>query len=401
MRQSAVDEQGGAEIQVLVEGRGMDHMRGGGNGWTADMYPTRRGSKGESSRSTTPSLLEEAEIGHMNGHEQTNANHKSRENVSFNHKPIEHSPSEKLWEHKPSNQKAWKHAPSNHRSRQYMASNNKEWDNSSSNHKSCERDSSKPQVHIYSNHKALGHSLPNHKNHEHASSNHKPKEYISTQHKPKDHVPSSYNPREHAPSYRKPHDHIYSNHKPSQPISNHVMGKPALSDFKPIEPDRDCSPVGWAAENTTQWSPSRSHLVEQDEERMDDYRVEMRLQPQDSFPQQHLGSGNESSGLKGHNSQRLRLRNQESKDWGLSAREGSMDSVQMLDNLNVGVDLEEWPLHRDVTLSPPLTSSPITLEHEGEHLNLIKSNSVSTMYYHLTNAFLLVFFIHTPVTRPI
>lgn len=54
-----------------------------------------------------------------------------------------------------------------------------------------------------------------------------------------------------------------------------------------------------------------------------------------------------------------------------------MDSVQMLDSLNVGVDLEEWPLHRDVTLSPPLTSSPITLENDGEHLNLVKTNSVS------------------------
>ncbi|XP_076144165.1 junctophilin-3 isoform X5 [Alosa pseudoharengus] len=251
MRQGAVDEQGGAEIQVLVEGRGgVDHLRGGGgNGWSADMYPTRRGSKGESSRSTTPSLLEEAELGHMNGHEH----------------------------------------------------------------------------------------LPNHKNHEHASSNHKPKE--------------------------------------------------------------ECSPVGWAAENTaTQWSPSRSHLLEQDEERVDDYRVEMRLQPQESFPQQHLGSGNECAGPKGHNSQRLRLRNHESKDWGLSAREGSMDSVQMLDSLNVGVDLEEWPLHRDVTLSPPLTSSPITLEHEGEHLNLIKSNSGSSsilvVMVILLNIGVAILFIH-------
>jgi len=53
-----------------------------------------------------------------------------------------------------------------------------------------------------------------------------------------------------------------------------------------------------------------------------------------------------------------------------------MDSVQMLDNLNVGAELEEWPLHRDLTLSPPLKSQPITLEQEGEHLTL-KSNSVS------------------------
>lgn len=60
-----------------------------------------------------------------------------------------------------------------------------------------------------------------------------------------------------------------------------------------------------------------------------------------------------------------------------------MDSVQMLDNLNVGAELEEWPLHRDLTLSPPLTSKPITLEQEGEHLTL-KSNSVSGCHHMTT-----------------
>lgn len=61
-----------------------------------------------------------------------------------------------------------------------------------------------------------------------------------------------------------------------------------------------------------------------------------------------------------------------------------MDSVQMLDNLNVGAELEEWPLHRDLTLSPPLKSQPITLEQEGEHLTL-KSNSVSRHRYFLSS----------------
>ena len=56
-----------------------------------------------------------------------------------------------------------------------------------------------------------------------------------------------------------------------------------------------------------------------------------------------------------------------------------MDSVQMLDSLNVGAELEEWPLHRDLTLSPPLKSQPITLEQDGEHLTL-KSNSVSELH---------------------
>ncbi|GLD55730.1 junctophilin-3-like protein [Lates japonicus] len=37
MRQSAVDDQGGAEIQVLAEGRGVDLPRGGANNWTDDI----------------------------------------------------------------------------------------------------------------------------------------------------------------------------------------------------------------------------------------------------------------------------------------------------------------------------------------------------------------------------
>ena len=63
-----------------------------------------------------------------------------------------------------------------------------------------------------------------------------------------------------------------------------------------------------------------------------------------------------------------------------------MDSVQMLDNLNVGAELEDWPLHRDLTLSPPLKSQPIAVEQEGEHLTL-KSNSVSNYNLQITHSF--------------
>ncbi|XP_030622157.1 junctophilin-3 isoform X2 [Chanos chanos] len=247
-RQSAVDEHGPGEIQVLVEGRGVEHLRSGANNWTTDMYPARRGSKGDSSRSTTPSLLEE-ETGHINGHEH--------------------------------------------------------------------------------------------------SSNHKPKDHISTHIKPPDHRGASN------------------------------------------------STLGWTIENTPQWSPSHSKLQEK-EDKLNDYRVEMRFQPLDSH--QHFGSGMECSSLQGHNSQRLRQRNLESKEWGLADREGSMDSVQMLDSLNVGVDLEEWPLHRDVTLSPPLPSSPVTLEHDAEHLKRIKTNSGSSsvlvVMVILLNIGVAILFIH-------
>uniref|UniRef100_A0A3Q3KVH7 Junctophilin 3 n=1 Tax=Labrus bergylta TaxID=56723 RepID=A0A3Q3KVH7_9LABR len=215
MRQSAVDDQGGAEIQVLVEGRGVDMPRGGANNWSDDVYPDRGGS----SRSTTPSLLEEHES-QINGHEQA---------------PL---------------------------------------------------------------------------------SNHKPRD------------------------------------KPS----------------------------------TLRWSPTHSRLTEQDDERMNDYTVDMRLQSADS--QTTRGRGHESPPPKNN---RLRTR-------GLRpVREGSMDSVQMLDNLNVGAELEEWPLHRDLTLSPPLKSPPITLEQDGENLPL-KSNSGSSsilvVMVILLNIGVAILFIH-------
>uniref|UniRef100_A0A8C7GR75 Junctophilin 3a n=1 Tax=Oncorhynchus kisutch TaxID=8019 RepID=A0A8C7GR75_ONCKI len=205
MRQSAVDDQGGgAEIQVLVEGRGMDFQRGGANNWTEDMYPDRGG---HSSQSTTPSLLEEQE-GQINGHQQAPSNHKPREKASTNHKSREHtSSSYRSWEHSSSyNQKPSKHTSSNHKSREYM--------------------------------------------------------------------------------------------------------------FQPLD-------------STTQMSPGHC--------------PKSRLRPRGLRP----------------------------------VKEGSMDSVQMLDTLNVGAEQEEWPLHRDLTLSPPLKSQPITLEQDGEH-HTLKSNSGSS-----------------------
>ncbi|XP_046898176.1 junctophilin-3 isoform X2 [Hypomesus transpacificus] len=237
MRQSAVDDQGGAEIQVLVEGRGMDLPRAGANNWTEDMYPDRGGS----SRSTTPSLLEEQE-GQVNGHEQAPSNHKPREKTSANHKSREHR----------------------------------------------------------------------------------------------------------------------------------LDGHPGV----------------WTAESTLRWSPAHSRLTEQEDEKLGDYTVDMRLQPPDSISQMPQGLGQESPGPKGNRVRPRGLR---------PVKEGSMDSVQMLDSLNVGAELEEWPLHRDLTLSPPLKSQPITLEQDGEHLTL-KSNSGSSsilvVMVILLNIGVAILFIH-------
>lgn len=315
----------------------MDLSRPSANSWTDDAYVERGGS----SRSTTPSLLEEQET-QINGHEQAPlSNHKPREKPSSNHKPRDY----RVWEHSLPNQKPSKHASSNHKSREYSSSNHKTWDHSSTNHKACEHASSnyKPQVHILSNHKAFEHNISNHKTSEHASSNHKPQDYISSNHHAKDHVSSSANARE----------HVYSNHHPKQHNPpNHKLTEQAVIDQRP-----DGLGGGWKAKSTLRWSPAHSRLTERDEERMNDYTVDMRLHcPESPMPKNN----------------RLRSR-------GLRpVREGSTDSVQMLENLNVGPELEEWPLHRDLTLSPPLKSQPITLEQEGEHLAL-KSNSVSPL----------------------
>uniref|UniRef100_A0A3Q3AKN5 Junctophilin 3 n=1 Tax=Kryptolebias marmoratus TaxID=37003 RepID=A0A3Q3AKN5_KRYMA len=236
MRQSAVDDQGGAEIQVLVEGRVMDLPRPGANSWTDDMYPERGGS----SCSTTPSLLEDC-----SGRE-----------------------------------------------------------------------------HAYANHHLKQHNPSNHKLNEHA-------------------------------------------------VTDQML---------------DGLTRGWTPESTLRWNPAHSRFTEQDEERMNDYTVDIRLHCPDSPMTRRLGQ--ESPAPKNN---RLRSR-------GLQpVREGSVDSVQMLDNLNVGSELEEWPLHRDLTLSPPLRSKPITLEQE-EKLLTLKSNSGSSsilvVLVILLNIGVAILFIH-------
>ncbi|XP_049573735.1 junctophilin-3 [Syngnathus scovelli] len=369
MRQSAVDDQGGSEIQVLVESRATDILKGGANNWADDVYPDR----GCSSRSTTPSLLEEQE-GQVNGHDPVPVtNHKLREKSISNFKVREHTSSHRAWEHSASNPKSSKLSTSSHKSREYTSSNHKTWDHVSTNHKAYEHASSNyRQVHILSNHKALEHNVSNHKTSEHASSNHNSQDYISSNHNPKDHVASSYNFRE----------HVFSNHhlKQHNP-SNHKLNEHAVIDQR-----QDGLTQGWTAERSLRWSPAHSRLTEQNEERMNDYTVDMRLQcPQSQIPR---GLAQESPAPKNN---RLRSR-------GLRpVREGSVDSVQMLDNLNAGAELEDWPLHRDLTLSPPLQSQPITLEREGEILTP-KSNSGSSsilvIMVILLNIGVAILFIH-------
>uniref|UniRef100_A0A3B3BZ89 Junctophilin 3 n=1 Tax=Oryzias melastigma TaxID=30732 RepID=A0A3B3BZ89_ORYME len=234
MRQSAVDDQGGAEIQVLIEGRGVNLSRGGANNWTDEPFLERGGS----SRSTTPSLLED------------------------------------------------------------------------------------PRPHVYSNH-----------------------------------YPKQHNP------------------------TNHRLGEHAAIDQR-----LDGHRGEWTAESTLRWSPAHSRLTEHDEEQMNDYTVDMRLHCAES--EAAHGLGHESPAPKNN---KLRSRGFR------PVREGSADSVQMLDNLNVGAELEEWPLHRDLTLSPPLKSQPIILEQDSEHPTLKPnsgSSSILVVMVILLNIGVAILFIH-------
>ncbi|XP_072321406.1 junctophilin-3 [Eucyclogobius newberryi] len=329
-RQSALDDQ--AEIQVLVEGRGLELQRGGANHtWAEDRY---------SSRSTTPSLLEETE-GQINGHEPVVvvANHKPRDKTPLtNHKPRDTNSHFKTWEHSLSNQKPSKHGSSNHKTREYSSSNHKTWDHSSANH------SYKPQLHVLANHKGPDHTPSNHKAAEHVSSNH---------HKPQDYASTNHSVKEHATGYG---NHKQHNHRPSAGHAHH-------------------------------WSPAHS---QQTDERSGDYKdhytVDMRLSdshsPCPSRPRPRLRPVREGSVDSVQRLDRLALE-AEPEDRGAWAAEGE--------------GTEPWPMNRDLTLSTPLRSPPI-IDLEPEPESSLKTHSGSSSFLVvmviLLNIGVAILFIH-------
>ncbi|CAL9694060.1 unnamed protein product [Knipowitschia caucasica] len=190
-RQSAMDDQ--AEIQVLVEGRGLELQRGGTkHTWAEDRC---------SSRSTTPSLLEEAEL---NGHQ---ANHKPPDPTpTSNHTPRDY------------------HSLSNHTTREYSSSNHRTWDHSY-----------RPQLHALANHTGPEHALPNHKAAEHVTSNHHRKDYGSTNHSAREHGNHKPQHKHRGPAHK---DHYTVDMCPSasEPQS------PCLSRLRPrLRPVREAS----------------------------------------------------------------------------------------------------------------------------------------------------------------
>uniref|UniRef100_A0A671L3A9 Junctophilin n=1 Tax=Sinocyclocheilus anshuiensis TaxID=1608454 RepID=A0A671L3A9_9TELE len=157
----------------------------------------------------------------------------------------------------------------------------------------------------------------------------------------------------------------------------------------------------WTFQRVHSDSLAHSHLLEQDEEKLSNYEMEMRpLQPMDS----HNSQKPYGHGSRGHTLQRRgknRDRKQDVRDTSgpRDAQEGpSPDSVQKLDSLRVGEKLEARPLRRDLTLSPPQKSPPIALEHDDKNQSQLKvnsgSNSILVVMVILLNIGVAILFVH-------
>uniref|UniRef100_A0AAZ3P0C5 Junctophilin n=1 Tax=Oncorhynchus tshawytscha TaxID=74940 RepID=A0AAZ3P0C5_ONCTS len=204
------------------------------------------------------------------------------------------------------------------------------------------------------------------------------------------------------------HKHASSNHKSREHgSSNHKASRDRWSD---------CPSASWRSQRT---HSGDTRLLEQDEEKLSNYEMEMRpLQPMDSNSQKPYGLGEEHHGHSGearsHTLQRQRpSKTREAREGrereaarpsgareGKERKEGpAPDSMQKLDSLSKGDKLEARPLRRDLTLSPPQKSSPIALEHDDDKkLTQLKANSGSSsilvIMVILLNIGVAILFIH-------
>ncbi|MBN3306803.1 JPH3 protein, partial [Amia calva] len=165
--------------------------------------------------------------------------------------------------------------------------------------------------------------------------------------------------------------------------------KHASSNHKPRERWADCpTTVSWTTHRSPSESLANSRLLEQDEEKLSNYEMEMKpLKRMDSYMQEthsqkHYGTRGSPrpaedyhAEARAHGLQRLRPKSQNKENFRPAC--AAEPSVQKLDSLRLGEKLESRPLRRDLTLSPPQKSLPIALEHDEENLIEIKSNSVS------------------------
>ncbi|KAA0724565.1 Junctophilin-3 [Triplophysa tibetana] len=192
--------------------------------------------------------------------------------------------------------------------------------------------------------------------------------------------------------------HKHSNHKPrDHSSSNHKV---------PRDRRADGPSASWTSQRVHGDSLAHPRLLEQDEEKLSNYEMEMRpLQPMDSHnSQKPYGHGEEWHGhaeSRAHTLQRRGKNRERERDASgpREAREGAVpDSMQKLDSLRVGEKLDARPLRRDLTLSPPQRSPPIALEHEDVKKSQLKvnsgSNSILVIMVILLNIGVAILFVH-------
>ncbi|KAM3870482.1 junctophilin-3 [Diretmus argenteus] len=200
--------------------------------------------------------------------------------------------------------------------------------------------------------------------------------------------------------------------------SNHKSREHGSSNHRQAKGDRwteSASSASWTSRHRGVHGERGVHgragrLLEQDEEKLSNYEMEMKpLQPRDSNTHKPHGHGEERHGHtheqthgegRSHAVQRQRHKNREGRDGrdGKEGREGSKDSVHKPDSGRPGEKLDSRPLRRDLTLSPPLKSSPITPEQQDHSLTQSKGSSayssILVVMVILLNIGVAILFIH-------
>lgn len=160
-------------------------------------------------------------------------------------------------------------------------------------------------------------------------------------------------------------------HKHSPP--NHKSREHGSSNHRQVKANRwvqSSSSASWTSGQQSLHGRS-GQLLEQDEEKTSNYEMEMKpLQPRDSSTHKAHGQGDKRRG-HGHReggsntAPRQRLKNRDVREGKEAGRE------------RTGGKMEPRAVRRDLTLSPPLQSSPMTLEQRDRSLPQTKGNSVS------------------------
>lgn len=162
--------------------------------------------------------------------------------------------------------------------------------------------------------------------------------------------------------------------------SNHKTREHGSSNHRAARGERwmeSSSSASWTSGHRGVHSKG-GRLLEQDEEKISNYEMEMKpLQPRDSTTHKPHGHGEERHGHthgegRSHTVPRQRHKNREGRE----GKEGGKDSAHKPDR--TGEKVESRPLRRDLTLSPPLKSSPITPEQQDQSLTQSKGGTVRT-----------------------